>query len=247
MLAFTFAVATSMLLIVMREHNRSLARAVQAERQRGNMQRFFSPETAAKIAQSGLALGLAEREASVMFIDLRSFTRFAESANATELAAVLGEFRAIVSKRVFSHSGTIDKFIGDAVLAVFGVPEPASRVQALACALSVSDDLRAWAEDCARTGRPVLHAGIGLHHGGVLFGVIDSGRHAELTVLGDVVNVSQRLEQATKSLDAAIVVSEAFEAEIQASGDALWRAHQGLRLPGRGRSMSVYYRTRAGV
>ncbi len=247
MLAFVFLVTTIMLLMLMRDHNRSLARAVAAERQRSNMQRFFAPEVAAEIAQSGLALGLAEREASVMFVDLRSFTRFAEGATASELTSVLGEFRSIVSERVFARGGTIDKFIGDAVLAVFGVPgaSPSDKANALACAMAVSLDLSAWAVRSRQAGRPALAAGIGLHQGRVLFGVIDSGCHAELTVLGDVVNVAQRLEQATKALNAAVVVSDAFADEIAQVGAIGWQPDPSLRLPGRQGTMGVFYLPRA--
>jgi adenylate cyclase len=198
---------------------------------------------ATEIARNGLSLGLAEREASVMFVDLRSFTRFAEAASVSDLTAVLGEFRSIVSERVFAHGGTIDKFIGDAVLAVFGVPGPSAggRDDALACAMAISIDLEVWAERSLQAGRPSLAAGIGLHDGPVLFGVINSGCHAELTVLGDVVNVAQRLEQATKSLNAAVVVSEAFASRITEVGVAGWRREPRLSLPGRKGAMSVYY------
>lgn len=247
LLAFVFLITTIMLLMLMRDHSRSLARAVAAERQRSNMQRFFAPEVADEIAQGGLALGLTERAASVMFVDLRSFTRFAESATASELTSVLCEFRSIVSDRVFTHGGTIDKFIGDAVLAVFGVPGASSsdKANALACAMAVSLELGAWAEGSRKAGRPALAAGIGLHEGRVLFGVIDSGCHAELTVLGDVVNVAQRLEQATKALNAAVVVSNAFAAEIAKVGAIGWQLDPRLRLPGRQGTMGVYYLPRA--
>lgn len=247
MLAFVFVVSTIMLLMLMRDHEHSLGRAIAAERQRANMQRFFAPEVAAEIAKSGLSFGLTERAASVMFVDLRSFTRFAESATASDLASVLGEFRAVVSERVFAHGGTIDKFIGDAVLAVFGVPNetPNDKGNALACALDVALNLSAWAERSLRAGRPALAAGIGLHEGRVLFGVIESGRHAELTVLGDVVNVAQRLEQATKSLDASIVVSDAFATEITTVGTPGWQRHSRLRLPGRLKTLGAYYLPRS--
>jgi adenylate cyclase len=174
LLAVVFVVMTIMLLMLIYDHNRSLDRTVAAERQRSNMQRFFAPEMATEIAKNGLSLGLAERDASVMFIDLRSFTRFAEHASVSELTTVLSEFRSIVSERVFAHGGTIDKFIGDAVLAVFGVPERSAggKGDALACALDVSVDLQAWAERSLQAGKPSLAAGIGLHHGPVLFGVI---------------------------------------------------------------------------
>jgi adenylate cyclase len=243
-LAAVFVLAAAMVLMVIKDHNRSLSRAVSAELQQSNLQRFFTPAVAAEIAQKGLSLGMTEREASVMFVDLRSFTRFSEGATGAELAAILGEFREIVSERVFAFGGTIDKFIGDAVLAVFGALQtsPDDKSNALACARAIAICLQQWEKQNITSGKPALRAGIGLHHGVILFGVINSSRHAELTVLGDVVNVAQRLEQATKLLDASVIVSDAFTSEISAVEQAApWRRSMGMKIPGRRGGMNVHF------
>jgi adenylate cyclase len=247
-LAVVFMLAIFMVLMLIKDHNSSLARAVAAERQRSNLQRFFAPDVAVEIAQKGLSLGLGERQASIMFVDLRTFTRFAESATSTELASILSEFRAIVSDCVFAHGGTIDKFIGDAVLAVFGVPiaSPNDKANALACSQILAHELSQWEGRCLAAGKPALKAGIGLHHGTVLFGVITSGRHSELTVLGDVVNIAQRLEHATKALDALVVASDAFSSEVRGVHRAAdWCQHSDLSLLGREQPIGAYFLPRS--
>ncbi|MFC1451243.1 adenylate/guanylate cyclase domain-containing protein, partial [Bacillus cereus] len=157
-------------------------------------------------------LSLERRNAAIMFIDLRDFTSFAEAASAGELALLLAEYRHLVAKTIFEHGGTIDKFIGDGVMAVFGQPSPEidDADRALACAVALVDQLNDWKNRRKVQGYPALDAGIGLHFGGVVGGVLESGFHDEFTVIGDAVNVAHRLECHAKSLNATLVVSFAL-------------------------------------
>ena len=215
-LAFAFALAAFIVYTVTSDHTRLLNAAVASERRRANLSRFFAPAVAAELELRGDTLGLRRHPAAVMFVDIRSFSKFAETAEPAELANTLSEFRQLVSDTVFSWGGTIDKFIGDGVLAFFGVPNPTvdDAQRALGCAEKIARELQRWAEGRVIRGEVPLGAGIGLHFGPVISGVLSSGRHDEFTAIGDTVNLAERLERCSKALDAELVVSEALAMQL---------------------------------
>lgn len=151
-------------------------------------------------------------------------------------ARVLGEYRHIVAGTVFAYGGTVDKFIGDGVMALFGQPKPKAddAQRALACALSLTAALDEWRNDNIGRGGPCLDAGIGLHYGTVLGGVIESGFHDEFTVIGDAVNVAQRLESLASLLKSPLVVSEQMIEEVpNMFGANDWVYANSVSIPGR--------------
>lgn len=197
----------------------------------------------ADLQEAGHALNLRRRSAAIMFVDLRDFTAYAESAPAAELAAVLATYRHLVAGTVFAHGGTIDKFIGDGIMAVFGhpVPAPDDAQRALSCAIALTERLSAWAPPLGE-GAPVFEAGIGLHYGTVIGGVLESGYHDEFTVIGDAVNVAQRLEGLTKERDAALVVSWDLLAQTRnAGGQKGWITEKAVALSGRRLPVDIAY------
>lgn len=140
--------------------------------------------------------------------------------------------------------GTIDKFIGDGVMAVFGQPRPADNDadRALACALDLVDALSDWRNHNLSNGYPALDAAIGLHYGTVVGGVLDSGCHSEFTVIGDAVNVAQRLETLAKSLDSPLVISSDLVVRLQTPvPDATWMSLKSASLQGRRLPIDVWY------
>jgi adenylate cyclase len=217
-LALAFAFAAFIIHLFTSDHTRLMRAAVASERRRANLSRFFSPPVAAELEARGDTLGLRRHPAAVMFVDLRSFSQFAEAASPVELAATLSEFRSIVADSVFASGGTIDKFLGDGVLALFGVPTPAAHdaARALRCAEEMRERFREWREARIRDGEEPLAASVGLHFGEVIAGVLSSGRHDEFTAIGDTVNVAERLVRSAKALDASIVASEALISAAQA-------------------------------
>jgi adenylate cyclase len=240
----TFAFAAFVVYLLTRDHNVLLASATKSERRRQNLSRFFSPRVVSELETRGSSLDLERRNVAVMFVDLRCFTRFSETADPNSLARLLGEYRRIVADTVFSRGGTIDKFIGDGVMAVFGHPKasPEDASQALACALELKSRLEAWNKERRERGEPVLDAGIGLHFGAVIAGLLESGRHSEFTVFGDAVNVAERLERLTKQLDAHIVVSKDLLDEIRPPTSLEnWQWQDAAELPGRSGMISVAY------
>ncbi len=226
------------------DHDRTRKDALKADQRRLNLSRFFSPLVVSELQERGGALRLERRNAAIMFVDLRDFTRFAETAPAPELAFVLAEYRQLVSQTIFEHGGTVDKFIGDGVMAVFGQPRPMDddADRAMACALDLVDALTDWKNHNALNGHPALDAGIGLHYGKVVGGVLDSGCHSEFTVIGDAVNVAQRLESLTKSLDAPLAISAALMTRLMTPvPPANWMAQKDVTLPGRRLPVDVWY------
>lgn len=246
-LATTFGFAAFVCCLVTNDHNVLLRDAVASERSRANLSRFFSPNVLSQLQQTGESLELARREVVVMFVDLRSFTRFGEVASPEEVAELLGEYRQLIASAVFAHGGTVDKFIGDGVMAVFGQPWSGSDdvERAFICAGSLADSLDQWASARQRSGKHALRAGIGLHAGTAVGGILRSGTHAEFTVFGDVVNVAERLERLCKELDATIATSEAVMARLS-PGQARtgWQWKEDVALEGRAGRLRVAYRSR---
>lgn len=241
-LSFAFTALAAYLLA--RDHDRTLRRAKRIEEKRMNLSRFFSPRVVADLQNASAMLDLERRPAAIMFVDIRDFTAYAEVAPAAELASVLSEYRRIVAGTVFSYGGTVDKFLGDGVMAVFGQPRPGvddARL-ALECALALAASLKSWTESVRHAGGPQLMTGIGLHYGNVLGGVIESGFHDEFTVIGDAVNVAQRLETLAKTLKSPLVVSQRLLAEVPfLSSDEPWIFLDQAEIPGRRGALDIAF------
>jgi len=243
-LTVSFGFAVFAIYLLARDHDRTRREALKADQRRLNLSRFFSPLIVSELQERGDAVGLEHRNAAIMFVDLRDFTSFAETAPARELALVLAEYRQLVTQTIFDHGGTVDKFIGDGIMAVFGQPQPKEddADRALACALDLVDALSDWRNHGVRNGYPALDAAIGLHYGTVVGGVLDSGCHSEFTVIGDTVNVAQRLETLAKSLDTPLVVSSELLARLKGPvPPALWTPQTAVALPGRRIPIDVWY------
>jgi len=183
----------------------TLARARAAEEarrereRRGHLERYFAPAVADAIAAGPpAALAGARREVAVLFADLRGFSALAAKLGPEETAALLGAYFGVMVDVVFEEGGTLDKFVGDAVMAVWGAPLPcpdaadraARAAQAILAELETLNDRRR-AED-----RPTVEAGVGLAYGEVFAGNIGSARRLEYTVVGDAANLAARLSDA---------------------------------------------------
>jgi len=164
---------------------------------RSNFERYFAPALAERIAQSpGTArLGGERRRVAVLFSDIRDFTPLAEPMRPDEVAGLLSEYFTQMVECVFRHGGTLDKFMGDAVMAQWGAPIAADDDpdRALRAATDMMRSLDALNAAWATEGRPPLGIGIGVAWGEVFAGNIGSERRMEYTIIGDTVNVAARL------------------------------------------------------
>ncbi|MFI5335239.1 MAG: adenylate/guanylate cyclase domain-containing protein [Opitutales bacterium] len=193
--------------------NQMTAGLAERDRVRDLLGKVVSPEIAAQLLQSDLQLGGAERVVTILFSDLRNFTTLSEKLPPAEVLTLLNRYLDRMSAVVERHGGVIDKYIGDAIMALFGAPVASadSAGQALAAARDMTVALAALNAELAAEGRPALAFGIGINTARVVAGNMGSKTRLNYTVIGDGVNLAARLESLTKepSHAAHIIVSEA--------------------------------------
>ena len=195
-------------------------RHAQVERDRANLARHFSPNMVDEIAHHDQPMGAVRREdVAVLFVDIVGFTQTSENEDPERVIELLRDFHRRMADRVFAHGGTLDKFLGDGLMATFGTPHPRpdDAQRALACARDMAAEIAAWNEQRRGAGERPLRAGIGLHFGPVVLGDIGDERRLEFAVIGDTVNVASRLEALTRELGVDVI----------ASNDVIARARQG--------------------
>ena len=207
---------------------------------RSNFERYFAPNIAAEIAQQDTAvpLGGDRRPITVLFSDIRGFTSMAESMGPDAIAQLLTEYFSEMVEIIFEHGGTLDKFVGDAIMALWGAPiahaDDADR--ALRAAVAMQRGVARLNEQWALAGRPEIGVGIGINYGEVFAGNIGSHRRLEYTVIGDAVNVANRL--CSEAGPGEILVSEALCQVVKDQADYEYLPAMALR--GRTRSVQVY-------
>ena len=185
---------------------------------RSNFERFFTPQLAKRIADSAetIRLGGDKRSVAVLFSDVRGFTALAESMRPEETASLLTEYFTEMVDCVFRNEGALDKFMGDEIMAQWGAPigTPDDADHAMNAALEMIRELRLLNDTWRAKGRPELQVGIGLSYGEVFAGNIGSEKRLEFTVIGDTVNVANRLCSAAGPGE--ILVSDEFRRALKA-------------------------------
>ena len=186
------------------------------------------------------ALGGSRRTMTVLFSDVRGFTAMSEKATPEEVVGQLNEYFACMVDVLFAHRGTLDKFVGDMVMGLFGAPlddeEHAEHaVQAALAMTRALDDLnRSWAS----AGRPVLDIGIGISTGEMVAGNIGSQSIMSYTVIGDTVNLGARLESLNKEYGTRIIISEATRSALKGQYDI--RPLGEVTVKGKSRAVTIY-------
>ena len=207
---------------------------------RSNFERYFAPNVAADIAQQDGAIrqGGERRATTVLFSDIRGFTAIAESMGPDAIAQLLSEYFTEMVEVIFEHGGTLDKFIGDAIMALWGSPiahadDPDRAVRA---AIAMQRAIARLNERWVGQGRPEIGVGMGINHGDVFAGNIGSHRRLEYTVIGDAVNIAARL--CAEAGPGEILVSEQFLGVVrdQVSCEFL----QEMALKGKAQLVQVY-------
>jgi class 3 adenylate cyclase/DNA-binding NarL/FixJ family response regulator len=172
---------------------------VDRETSARTLRSFVPSQVAERLAERGAAALQEELVVTVLFSDIRGFSTLAEQLSARDVGVLLARHLGAMAEVVVAHGGTIDKFAGDAVMAVFGAPDPLPdhAERALQCALAMQArqaELNAERED----SRPPIEIGVGVNTGTVIAGTVGGGGRLEYTVLGDAVNVAQRLQSESK-------------------------------------------------
>ena len=213
-----FLLVSAGLALLVRRSRTLVAERVDAERTRGNLARYFSPKVVDALAERDEPLGRVRRQSvGVLFADLVGFTTMAEEMTPEEVMALLRDFHGRMEEEVFRHGGCLEKFIGDALLATFGVPDPGPRdaTDTLACARGMREALEAWNRERTPAGLPALRMGLGLHYGPVVAGDIGSRRNIAFATVGDTTNVTSRLQALTREMGAGLVASGALVAAVE--------------------------------
>ncbi|HAX79309.1 MAG TPA: adenylate/guanylate cyclase domain-containing protein [Cyanobacteria bacterium UBA11372] len=214
----------------------------QEKRMKSTLYRYMTPNVAERVmAQGDDALMVGERkEVTILFSDIRGYTTLTENLGAAEVVSLLNQYFETMVEAVFNHEGTLDKFIGDALMAVFGAPLPLENHawMAVRAALDMRRRLAIFNHRRVMANQPKINIGIGISSGEVVSGNIGSHKRMDYTVIGDGVNLSSRLESVTKEYGCDIVLSE-FTYNL--CSDRIWvRELDKIRVKGKHEAVKIY-------
>lgn len=214
----------------------------QQSLQRSALERFLSPEVVEMVvANPDIRLGGVNQEVTVMFADIRGFTTMSETMEPSRVVEILNEYFTRVTDVIFDNGGTLDKYIGDAVMAVFGAPISKGNDAAAAVnsAMQIQRLLIELNRDAAARKWPELRVGIGINTGNAIAGNIGSPRRLDYTVVGDAVNTAQRLM--TNAAGGQILISESTARKLGKTGKTidLERLPE-LKVKGRSEAVPVF-------
>ncbi|NUN48309.1 MAG: FHA domain-containing protein [Candidatus Brocadiae bacterium] len=221
------------------ENARLYATVNQQAKVRANFERFLSPNVVEQIVDGSkkIELGGKSQEVTVLFSDIRGYTALSEKLSADQMIRLLNEYFQEMTAEIFRFEGSLDKFIGDALLAVFGSPfrGPDDSDRAIQCALAMQEKLKRMNAEWAQRGQPVIEMGIGINTGVAALGMVGSEQRMEFTVIGDVVNTASRLCGAAGP--GQILVARQTIDRVQPIFD--WRALDALKLKGKEKEFEV--------
>ena len=215
----------------------------QEKRLKTTMYRYLTPHVAEQVmalGEDGLMVG-ERKEVTILFSDIRGYTTLTENLGAAEVVSLLNQYFETMVESVFNYEGTLDKFIGDALMAVFGAPLPLTENhawRAIQAALDMRHRLKEFNDRRIVQEQPQIHIGIGISSGEVVSGNIGSRKRMDYTVIGDGVNLSSRLEGTTKKYGCDIVLSE-FTYQL-CSDRLIVRELDKIRVKGKHQAVKIY-------
>ncbi|MDU9005125.1 adenylate/guanylate cyclase domain-containing protein [Sedimentitalea todarodis] len=226
-----FLIVAFTLALSVRRFNRLLLDNAVLERERTNLSRYFSPNVVEELSHNDDPLKeIRSHDVAVLFVDIVGFTAYAATRLPQQLIETLRAFHARMETEVFRHQGTLDKYLGDGLMATFGTPMPGERdaSNALECAKRMMEAVDRWNGERAAQGEPPIQVSFGLHFGPVVLGDVGANR-LEFAVVGNTVNIASRLEAMSRELSVQLVMSEAMHARIQVESGVSAPMLAGLR------------------
>lgn len=210
---------------------------------KGMFSRYVSPKVVDELIKNpsaALKLGGEKQEVTVLFSDIRGFTTLSEQLQPEQVVELLNEYFQAMTDVIFAHDGMVDKFIGDAIMAIFGapVPHPDDPLRAVQTAVAMQAELKKLQEKWAARGRRTFEIGVGVNTGEAIVGNMGSTQAMGYTVIGDTVNLASRLESANKELATHILISESTYRRVAGQVEA--KEHEGIKVKGKANAMSVF-------
>ena len=214
----------------------------QKQRLMSTLCRYVTREVAEQVVKDSgkLRLGGNRQPVSILFADIRNFTTLTEQSDPEDIVAFLNEYFSLMVQEIFAEGGSLDKVIGDAIMAVFGalVSRPDDPIRAVRAALRMRRALWTFNEGQARRGRPTIETGTGICHGEVVSGNIGSEQRMEYTVIGDPVNLASRLETLTKTSPYKILINEVIYQQVKGAFDCVPVGEE--QVKGKTRPVMIY-------
>jgi len=214
----------------------------EKRRIRGMFQKYVSPDVVEKLIQdpTKLTLGGEKRVLSVLFSDIRGFTSISEKLVPEEVLSQLNQYLTAMTAVVLRNGGMLDKYVGDAIMAVFGAPLELENHALAACrtALDMMEELRSLQEGWQDESKPILDIGIGIHTGEMVIGNVGSPKRMDYTVIGDNVNLASRLEGVNKELGTHIIISESTYELVK--GHIAVRGLGEVKVKGKEKQVAIY-------
>jgi adenylate cyclase len=217
----TILTVTAIIAVAITRAHKLLVKAVAEGAAAHDLSRFFSPEIARQIttAEQEIAIGRGQaRDAAILMVDIRGFTRLATIAKPDDLVCLLAEYQSRIVPIIQRHGGTIDKFMGDGIMATFGaaVTSPTYAADALQAVDDIIESAAVWGTELQNENKPPLRMGAAVATGRIIFGAVGDESRMEYTVIGDAVNLSAKLEKHTKSEGVrALCTEDAFDMAIR--------------------------------
>ncbi len=220
----------------------SIENFIREQREKRRLSQFFSPDVLSEIVRhgEGVNLGSARKLITVFFSDLRGFTTLSERMEPETVAEMLKEYLSEMTQVVFQHGGTVDKYIGDCVMAIWNAPfdDPEHAANAVRTALDFQERTLAvsakWEE---RLGGKIRN-GCGINTGEAVVGTMGSRQRLEYTAIGDTVNLAARLESVTKDYNASIIISESTHERVK--GQFMTRPLGAVTVKGKTRPVQIF-------
>lgn len=224
--------------------NHRLARKIEREAAtRAEFQRLLSPNLVEQIVNGALQLdqGGTKRQVTMLFADIRGFTSMSERTSPEDMVKTLNDYFEMMVDVLFNHGGTLDKYVGDEVIGLFGAPVslPDAPLRAVRCGLEMQRALEEFNRIRETNGQEAIHIGIGINTGEVIAGAIGSSQTLQYTVIGDPVNIASRLCSVAKAGE--VIISEYTMRSVQ--NDVLVEPREAVKVKGKSRALPIFCAT----